>query len=73
MKTSFYVIFNESGFIQANKTDGFKQRPGEYACEVELEVPDEAFIKPPVPKIIMQIPADHIQRTITARLAEEED
>lgn len=49
MKDHYYIKFNPDGIQQFYKTDNFRLGPGEHAVRMEIEVPDEIFIKPPIP------------------------
>lgn len=66
MKTQFYVIFDKNGFVKATKTDAFTLDRGQYASEIMLEVPDEAFQPINVPRVQVTLPAEAIRRTFEA-------
>lgn len=72
MKTQFYVIFDKNGFVKATKTDAFTLDRGQYATEVLLDVPDEAFQPINVPRVQVTLPVEAIRRTFEATVTEEE-
>ena len=70
MKARFYVVFDQLGFVQAFKTDRFELRQGQYATQIELDVPDEAFAPLNVPKVTISLPAEALRRTFEAQVEE---
>lgn len=58
MKDTIYVIVNQRGFVKANKTNNFTLDQGERAFRLDLEVPNEAFQPPLLPKVTLTIPRD---------------
>lgn len=66
MKDGYYVIFNRNGIDRFNKTDRFDLKAGEYAVRMEIEVPDEVFVKPAIPVTRVTIPAEYLHRSIDA-------
>lgn len=49
MKDSYHVVFNKGGITKLQKTLPKSLGPGEFALQVNLEVPDEVFATPTVP------------------------
>lgn len=72
MTTAFYVVFDQSGFAGAFKSDKFELRPGQYATRIELNVPDEVFAPVNYPRVVIDVPADALRRTISATVEEGE-
>lgn len=72
MRTSFYVIFDKNGYVKATKTDNFTLDRGQYATEVEIEVPDEAFQPVNIPRVEVSIPTEALRRTFTANVVDGE-
>lgn len=72
MKTSFYVIFDKNGFVKATKTDNFTLDRGQYASEIQLDVPDEAFQPVNVPRVQVTLPTEALRRTFEAVAVEDE-
>ena len=70
MKTTFFVVFDKHGFVNAFKTDKFSLKAGQYGTEIELEVPDAAFKPVELPKVTMTIPAEALRRTFEATVVE---
>lgn len=64
MKDSYYVIFNRKGVDRFCKSDSFILKSGEYAVQMNLEVPDEVFAKPKIPTVKFTLDPEQIQRTI---------
>jgi hypothetical protein len=72
MTATFFVKFNERGFVQAYKSDGFDLKQGEYATQINLEVPDEAFTPMPVPIVQITLPKEALRRTFNAEIQDGE-
>lgn len=72
MKDSYFVIFNKRGIDRFTKTENFKLNAGEHAMQVELEVPDEVFRKPPIPKTRILVDPSQVVRNIGAETDEQE-
>lgn len=68
MKTNFYVVFDKGGFVSAYKSDKFSLKAGQFATEVTLTVPDEAFRPVSVPRVVIDLPSDAIQRMFEAKV-----
>lgn len=64
MKDSYFVIFNRRGIDRFTKTEKFDLKAGEHAVRMEIEVPDEVFVKPTIPTTRVLIPAESLRRTI---------
>jgi hypothetical protein len=58
VKDTIYVIVNRQGFVKANKTNNFQLAQGERGFRVDIEVPDEAFQPPLLPKVTLTIPRE---------------
>lgn len=66
MKASFYVVIDKTGFVNCYKSDRFELKQGQYATEVEIEVPDEAFAPMNIPKVRIELPANALRRVFEA-------
>jgi hypothetical protein len=66
VKDTIYVIVNQRGFVKANKTPGFTLDQGERAFRVDIEVPNEAFQPPLLPKVTLTIPREALVTEIHA-------
>lgn len=71
MNATFYVVFDRDGFVQAYKSDRFSLKQGQYAAEIALEVPEEAFAPLNLPKVQITLPAESLRRTFEAHVGEE--
>jgi hypothetical protein len=72
MRTTFFVVFNRHGFVSAYKTDRFSLKQGEYATEIVLEVPEDAFAPLSLPKVQVTLPTEALRRTFEATVVEEQ-
>ncbi len=55
MKDTVHIVVSRAGFQRATKTDRIELKPGERYFPLELEVPDEAFAPPALPRVRMVI------------------
>lgn len=58
MKDRIFIVINKDGYVQTYKREGFNLAAGQKAFTLDLEVPDEAFKKPPMPRVTMKIPTE---------------
>lgn len=66
MKDHYYIKFSRHGIEEFYKTDKFRLGPGEHAVRMEIEVPDEIFIKPPIPVTRITLNPSQIIRDVGA-------
>ena len=64
MKDSYFVIFNKTGIVCFAKTQNFQLKSGEHALQVELVVPNEVFINPPIPVTRIVVDPSQVVRQI---------
>lgn len=72
METRFFAIFDKGGFQRALKGEGFQLKPGEFATEINLIVPDEVFTPQPVPMVNITVPTDALRRVFSATASNEQ-
>lgn len=66
MRDTVYLVFDRNGVDRMLKTDSFQLKAGERAVKVVLEIPQEAFQKPPIPTITLSVPVEAITTQIEA-------
>lgn len=71
MRASFFVVFDRQGFVNAYKTDRFQLGAGQYATEIVIEVPEEAFAPMRLPVVQVSLPVEALRRTYEASIQEE--
>jgi len=64
MKDSYHVVFNKGGITKLQKTLPKSLGPGEFALQVNLEVPDEVFATPTVPVTTITVDPTQVTRRL---------